>query len=235
MKIISPALIEINGLQFYVRPETSDFKAIKEVIIKNSYETRDFKILPNEKWLDFGAHIGAFTILALSKGAKVIAFEPSPDAVAILKDNLALNNLTCNIFEVAVIAGTACQMPFYINSVYGNTWRNSVVKKYTRGQETIVQAINYRDWLEDNICIKMDIEGSEFSILEDFPEDIKIKKLVFEASFDIEPDLKRFWAIIEKLKRIFSHVKVASRVPKDKDIWLQNWLPACQLIYCWNE
>src|SRR5207249_1807294 len=48
-----------------------------------------------ELFLDVGANIGSYTVLA-SKicGARTIAFEPAPDAAAMLERNVAANDIT---------------------------------------------------------------------------------------------------------------------------------------------
>lgn len=47
--------------------------------------------------------------------------------------------------------------------------------------------------------------GAEIDILEELkPEDYKgIDKVVYEYSFDIDPSIPRFLAIVEKLRKVF--------------------------------
>lgn len=58
----------------------------------------------NELFVDIGANIGAYTILAASKGSKVISIEPIPSSFEILKKNILLNGFsdTVDIFNIAI-------------------------------------------------------------------------------------------------------------------------------------
>jgi len=69
---------EINSIQFYYRDGFSDLKTFEEVIKNEVYLKKGMTILPNETWMDCGGNVGAFTLLACSKGAKVTVYEPDP-------------------------------------------------------------------------------------------------------------------------------------------------------------
>lgn len=47
---------------------------------------------PGDLFVDVGAHVGYFSLLAARRGAQVIAFEPNPACAAAFARNLALNN-----------------------------------------------------------------------------------------------------------------------------------------------
>jgi FkbM family methyltransferase len=55
-------------------------------------------------FVDVGANVGSYSILAASKGAKVIAIEPIPSTFEILKKNIYLNNFndSVDIFNIAI-------------------------------------------------------------------------------------------------------------------------------------
>ncbi|WP_440676615.1 FkbM family methyltransferase [Candidatus Pelagibacter sp. HIMB1593] len=58
----------------------------------------------DDLFVDIGANIGAYTILAASKNSKVIAVEPIPSSYEILKKNILLNDFsnTVDIYNVAI-------------------------------------------------------------------------------------------------------------------------------------
>ncbi len=225
--------VEIKGHKFIVREGTSDFKTIQEVIVRNGYEKRQFKIASGEKWLDFGANIGAFTVLAKSRGAEVTAFEPDPLSFALLKENVARNGYKCELRNEAVTATKETTATLYINGQNKNYWRNSLLKKWRGDQSIKVRVVNYKKFLTPDICVKMDIEGSEFAILDELSAKTKIKKLVFEWSFDINDDVKFFLSVINKLKRIFAVVDFPNTTKLNRiDRWPKTWFPPCITVYC---
>jgi len=53
-------------------------------------------------FIDVGANVGSYSVLAASLGARVIAIEAAPDTAAILRDNAALNSKEIEVLECAV-------------------------------------------------------------------------------------------------------------------------------------
>jgi FkbM family methyltransferase len=226
--------IKANGLTFVVREDTSDFKAIKEVVIDGSYERRDFKIEPGETWIDIGSNCGAFAVLAASKGAAVIAFEPDPENASIARANIEANRLGRNakVNEVGVTdSEAAAESAFYRNTAKGNLWRNSLHRKWRGGETIKVKTVPVSPYWQAANCIKLDAEGIEMPILEKYA-DVRVKKLVFEWSFDIDASLPRFERVIATLKRTYPNV-VYSGYAKGYTEWQDSWFPACRTVWCW--
>jgi FkbM family methyltransferase len=226
--------IKVGELFFTVRDGTSDFKAIKEVVIGESYERREFKIEPGETWIDIGANCGAFSVWAASKGARVIGFEPDPDNASMASVNIETNGLS-HLAKVHV-AGLSEKDGFssallYRNSANGNLWRNSLMKKW-QGGETIKVDIEpvSKYWVSGN-CIKLDAEGIEMPILEKYAEQ-RVKKLVFEWSFDIDTSITRFEKVIDRLKRVYPNVVYGKYSAGFKE-WQPSWFPKCRTIWCY--
>ena len=57
---------------------------------------------PGDLFIDAGANVGTYSILCASLGAKVIAIEPAPDTIALLRENSQLNGDILDIREQAV-------------------------------------------------------------------------------------------------------------------------------------
>jgi FkbM family methyltransferase len=66
---------------------------------------------PGAVFLDVGANVGSYTVLASARGSRVIACEPDPDAMTALRRNIELNGAVdlVQTWEVAIgaSAGTA--------------------------------------------------------------------------------------------------------------------------------
>src|ERR1700744_1540958 len=61
---------------------------------------------PGDLFVDVGANVGSYSILAGDLGASVIALEPAPDTFALLAENVQLNGYPVTMLEAA--AGATC-------------------------------------------------------------------------------------------------------------------------------
>ena len=77
----------------------------------------------------------------------------------------------------------------------------------------------------------MDIEGAEIPLLEslDAATCKPLRKLVFEYTFDVDPSIPRFLAIVRRLKQWFPTVHYTKVNPKDKEY---RHYPPCTMVYC---
>ena len=231
MKLIQDS---INGIKFYHREGTSDLKTFEEVIGRDVYQKKGMKIQPNEMWYDCGGNVGAFTLLALKNKASVKVFEPDPYNCEMIEKNLKLNNLKAEVINAALVHNNQKEALLFVGN-NGNVWRNSLFKNWN-GKGLKVKCINFDENFDNDICVKMDIEGGEMSILENTNK--VFKKLVFEWSFDIDPSLIRFWDIIDKLKdnyNIASIGNTAKYETRDYQMWQKSWFPACTNVFCYKK
>ena len=137
--VVTDVCFPNRGIDFkiYVRPGTTDDKVIDEVLKQNVYEKKKigFSIEAGERWLDLGANIGTFSLLALSRGAEVYACEPEPDNLRILEDNLELNFDNYMVLPYAVTSGSSKDIKLYICNGDYNKYRHTVHHK--RGRKAI--------------------------------------------------------------------------------------------------
>lgn len=194
---------EHKGINFYARQGTSDKKTFDEVIVNNVYETKEFKILPEEHWIDLGGNVGAFTLQAISKGATIDVYEPDPFNCKMIEKNLKANNYDANIHQKAVVSTNDKYMTMYVGNDM-QTWRNSLYKNWGN-QKFKVPCIHFDEVIKTDSNIKMDIEGAEMPILEqmeNYP-----KKMVAEWSLDIDGNLNRYRRIVDKLKPVYNNFR----------------------------
>lgn len=224
-----------DWFQILYREGTTDEKVIDEVLKRNVYEKKklNFKIESNDIWLDCGANIGTFTLLCLYKKAKVYAFEPEPENYALLNENIRINNFEKGVktFSCALFLENK-KIPLYLCKGDYNKYRHSLF--YKRGRPMIEVSVRSIFSILEKYpinCIKMDIEGSEIEILEHMQKHhlAKIKKMVFEYSFDFDKSIPRFLGICQKLKTIFSNVYYDKVKPNELEY---NYFPACTLVFC---
>jgi FkbM family methyltransferase len=62
---------------------------------------------PGDLFLDVGANLGSYAVLAAELGAEVIAVEPAADTFALLQENIALNGYEIRAVQAAAGTGTA--------------------------------------------------------------------------------------------------------------------------------
>ena len=226
---------EIKGIKFLYRKGMSDLKTFEEVIGKDVYQKKGMKIQSNENWMDCGGNVGAFTLLACSKGANVTVYEPDPYNCDMIKKNLKLNGFNAEVKQYALVHNDAKNLILFIGN-NGNVWRNSIVKKWNN-KGIKVPCINFDKEAKKFECCKMDIEGAEMLILENTEK--VFKKLVYEWSFDVDNSLPRFWNIIEKQKVSYSNLKDVGNTAKfktrDYDVWQKSWFPACTNVFAFNN
>jgi hypothetical protein len=127
----------IRGLSFQVRDGTLDAEIIRDVVENNHYASLLDQIEPRCICIDVGAHIGAFAILAASRGARVYAFEPIPVNYELL-DYIFRREHGCRWTRLA------WESRSYSSELRGTAQREGIA--HCRG-------------------IKLDCEGSEFEIL----------------------------------------------------------------------
>lgn len=225
---------EHNGIKFLYREKTSDLKTFEEVVIRDVYQKKNNKIKAGEHWIDCGGNVGAFTVLACAKGAKVTVYEPDPFNCKMIEKNLRINDFDAEIVCAGLVHNQTKKANLYVGN-NGNVWRNSMFKNWN-GKGLKVDCVNFDEVVPDGFCVKIDIEGAEMPILETTKR--KFKKLVFEWSFDIDPSLPRFWNIIEKLSQDYQVAPIGNTAKfktRDYDVWQKSWFPACTNVFCYAK
>jgi FkbM family methyltransferase len=109
-------------------------------------------------FVDVGANIGSYTILAGELGAEVIAFEPASDTFALLTENVALNGYPVQTVQAA--AGSVCGTARFTNG------RDCVNHLDPEGDvETAVVTVD--SVINDRTVagMKIDVEGFEIEVL----------------------------------------------------------------------
>lgn len=238
--------ITVDGLDFMVRPDTSDEKAIREVVVRRGYGRYGFTPAEDEFWIDLGANVGAFSVWAASQhdSITVHAYEADPDMCELTERNAKLNGLEgqISIFHSAVVADRRKTVTLHCNTARGNVWRNSIEKTWRGGEDITVPAYPISKVLNavpKGTYLKMDIEGTEMPILEwmlEHPRYLNILQgMVFEWSFDVDRRIARFVEVVMKLRDHYSEVRNA-QLPEDcPEEWPGNWQPPCRVVWAWND
>jgi len=131
-------------------------------------------------FLDCGCNYGfySFFTASLSKKNYVLAYEASSSTIKEFNNNLSLNNLQnidCKNLAISDENDKLINFNESINDWESSASHDSFIKKNTSGIKTTTIDIELKDYdLKDfTLCIKLDIEGSEFRAIKGGIEIIK--------------------------------------------------------------
>lgn len=149
---------------------------VTEEIIKASSDAGWF--------LELGAHIGYHTLVAARHYATVLAVEPMPRALGILRRNLDLNDVD-NVTVMGVAVGDA-DRPARMRRDYDNPGASHLVPDDSL-QGVPVEMVTLSTLLErqpfEPTVMKLDLEGAEYLALRGgIPDSVKV--IIFEYSED---------------------------------------------------
>jgi FkbM family methyltransferase len=175
-----------DGARFQVRVNTSDRFIVWEIWQAKVYDDTLLPIRPEDVVVDIGAHIGAFAVRAarLAHRGQVYAYEASSSNYALLMKNRQLNGLENLHIKNRAISNQHGMMPFY--TVAENGGLGSLVQTTNDSREQ-VQAMPFTDIISENAIeridlLKVDVEGAEYDILLNCPEDMlsRVQRVVME-------------------------------------------------------
>jgi FkbM family methyltransferase len=134
-------------------------------------------------FIDVGANIGTTCLPAASFGYKVIAYEANPLMASYLLQNISLNyNLKIITFPFAL--GNIKNETVEIFENIGNQGSSSIIKDWSPGKQTKIKYETYITTLDeslktlnlrknDDLIIKLDVEGYELEVLKGAKNTIK--------------------------------------------------------------
>lgn len=125
---------------------------------------------PQGTVLDVGANVGVFALLAATRSARVIAFEPSPEIAQYLASNVSKSNL----LNVETVQAAISNVTGYCSLFIGDAPTASRVLAHSlaEGQPSVVavpcftlaEVMDSFD-VDEIDLLKLDCEGSEFDII----------------------------------------------------------------------
>lgn len=145
---------------------------------------------PGDLFLDLGAHIGYFSLLAASRGCRVLAVEPVPDTFALLNRNVELNGgfgegehaIETFGYAVDVADGLATMTVRRRNTGAAHLIREgaaTIGERVTVAVQTLPQILRGRR----PDVVKIDIEGGELKLLRNNPSLLDhARAVVFEVN-----------------------------------------------------
>lgn len=118
-----------------------------------------------DQFLDVGANVGVYSVLAASRGARVLAMEPVPDTYEQLLDNIHLNRFQERIEARRVGVG---KEPGELSFSIGSGPTNHVLAAGESTDRSVAVAVDALDTLAAGwapTMLKIDVEGFEANVI----------------------------------------------------------------------
>lgn len=148
------------------------------LILKGDFEKQELNFIhtllqKDDYFLDIGANIGIFSVLASEKCKNVFSFEPTPQTFDRLKENMELNHFpSTKLFRLALSTEKG-DTEFNISEDGMDAWNNISssednpgfvkVKVQTETLDNLGNELNLPE--NAKVIIKMDVEGWELNVM----------------------------------------------------------------------
>jgi FkbM family methyltransferase len=209
--------VNIRGLDWWVRPGTSDEAVIKECA---GYASRVTFTL-GDVWLDGGGNVGGFSGLFHPMVDRIVCVEPEPGNLEVLHANLELHGAkNVTVVPAAIVGDDRPSVTLYLNQ---QTNKGSHSEHVRRGRVPMeVAAINIDALMQRHRFnkMKLDVEGAEVGILRGMGTLSHIKEMVMEYHFAAlkDRDQTMYAEVLNILQG--SGLEVAGPAPMEKP---KNW------------
>lgn len=127
-------------------------------------------LTPDDVCWDIGANVGAVSVAAARRCRRVVAFEPDPRSLPVLRANLDANHLV-NVTVIDRALGSAATRAVLYQAESGNTGMTSLLAdRAARGGRAEVQVMRGDDLVAERpelfpTVMKIDVEGAEHAVL----------------------------------------------------------------------
>ena len=188
----------VDGLKIYLDPKdqviTRSTLVYGEWEIGESAEMRRL-IRPGDTVVDVGANVGWYTLLASSRvgdSGRVIAFEPAPGSLSLLRKSIAANQLSNVTVETRALWNGRGSITLHIHET--NRGGNSILEDPGRTVAVEVETISLDEYLGDRQSeiglVKIDVEGAEGLVLAGMRETLR-KRLPRTMIVEFNPSAVR--------------------------------------------
>lgn len=162
---------------------------------------------PDPFIVDCGSNIG-LSVLDFKRrfpGARILAFEPNPEAFACLTENLERNRLSGVTAHNLAVADREGELVFHTHPSDVGDLLLSVAPTSGAGGRRTLPCVRLSRYLEQPVdYLKLDIEGAELAVLEELEQSGKlnmVRRMGIEYHHHLVPEvdeLGRFLSILER-------------------------------------
>lgn len=208
--------INFRGTEFFVDPKDRSYLPS---MVGGYYEKHELDIFEDisrytHTFLDVGANIGMYSVLAVGQNSKIkcFAFEPVEENQALLKKNINLNGAVAKIKIIkSAVSNKSGTAVINLSDTMSGTHSLSIDRG---GSSRKVRTITLDEYCKKNSVkpdlIKIDVEGHEASVFEGMPNLLKNTPTIF---MEYVPELNKDMGILMKnLAKIYSYCFVVDTV-----------------------
>ena len=211
--------INFKGLSFIV--DHRNYKEFWDNFHDWENNDLDFVIKKAEKdqiFIDIGAWIGPYTLLAAKLGMKVYAFEPDKTAYEVLKKNIKLNKFKHKpeIYNFGLSKKETLAYLYSNTNEFGKS--ESSIINYKNKLNSKKNKINLKKFLEEINKIKTNNSGSKIQILK---VDIEGGEFLFEKDIYDFVKLNKLYCIFSYHYMVFNKNKIKKNFLKIRTLFYQ--------------
>ncbi|HBA66235.1 MAG TPA: FkbM family methyltransferase [Methylococcaceae bacterium] len=177
----------------------------------------------NSCFVDVGANTGYYSLSLAQKGfKKILAIEPNPPTLSLLKNNVELNDLESVIEVMPVCVGEEGDVPFYSTGVLGGASRlaPSALTREITLPSLPLEKILLMQGIDKISSLKIDIEGYEDRALVPFflhaPEPLWPIRIVIEDCHKDKWETDVVELMLEKGYRLVKQTRGNAFLEKDE-------------------
>jgi FkbM family methyltransferase len=201
---------------FRLRPFIQNYNMVREIVLGGSVTWRRahqyFKPFSGALVMDVGANVGVYSAFCASNGAIVRAYEPNRKAFSVLLETINQSGLLIDAVSSVVwtFSGQCAFLGFVSHDecdhyngapmVNGVAWNEG-----TYALSHLAHCISFKEAIGCFTwdCVKMDIEGAEFEVLDSTP--IEFLKQIKFMYVELHPWVEQvlYDKVIFKLREVF--------------------------------
>lgn len=173
-----------TGIKIKIRTNSTDLMALTNVWMVNEYNIESYDISKNDTIIDIGSHIGLFSLLVskFCTEGKIFSYEPVKDNFECFISNLKLNQIN-HIFPFNIaVSSDSSKLDIFLNEdESGHSIFSQNDKKISVDSISLKEIFDQNN-IETCKLLKLDCEGSEYSIIDALPLEYfkRVENLVIE-------------------------------------------------------
>jgi FkbM family methyltransferase len=217
--------VQIYGKNFEVASEPADFYGwVNEGRYDGEWSILHTLLRPEHVFLDLGAWVGSHSLFASTIARRVVSVEPDPVAFRILQENVALNGNTIEPVRVAI--GNEGTLTLGSGLLGASTTRanpeaGAGIGPWEPGQQFEIVCTTLSKFVEthglhDPLFIKIDVEGAEEQIFQDFEFFEQHRPTVY---LELHPwwwkDEPKAWESVRRVAALYKNVLNLQMKPVD--------------------